>query len=156
MDAMQFRNALGQFATGVCLVTLSNARGEPMALTANSFSSVSLDPPLVLWSLQKSSEVYTQFAFGQQFAISVLNAEQEDLSVQYATRGDHLMSSEHYTPGNNGAPIVADSLASFECDLYASHDAGDHTILVGKVSRFNAAGSGDPLLFHCGSYGRIV
>lgn len=156
MDTLQFRNALGQFATGVCLISLRDEQGQPMALTANSFSSVSLDPPLVLWSLQKSSEVYAQFAGSQKFAICVLNAEQESLSTQYATRGDHLMPPEHYAVGDNGAPLVHGSLASFECDLFAAHDAGDHTILIGRVTRFSSGDSDKPLLFHNGRYGRIA
>ena len=159
MDTRLFRDALGQFATGVCLITLSDQDGQPRALTANSFSSVSLDPPLVLWSLQKSSEVYALFAGAQRYAICVLNESQEALSVRYAIRDNHLMLPEHYTPGANGAPLLKDALASFECDLFATHDAGDHTILIGQVSRFELAGAEsprNPLLFYSGRYGRIV
>lgn len=152
MHARQFRDALGKFPTGVCLITLVDEQGRARALTANSFASVSLDPPLVLWSLQKVSEIYTIFAAKERYAINVMTIEQEALSSQYAMKGDHFMDEDHFTSGKNGAPILVGALAFFECELAVSHDAGDHTILVGRVTEFQAASVGEPLVFHGGAY----
>ena len=121
MDTGDFRQALGQFATGVCLVTVDDPELGPLATTVNSFSSVSLDPPLVLWSIQNSSDhlaVYTQC---QHFGISVLSSEQGALSGQYAQRGGHSAQAEHFTTGPQGEPKLIDALAHFTCAVYAVH-----------------------------------
>ena len=151
-DSREFRNALGRFATGVCLITAVNDRGEALAMTANSFSSVSLEPPLVLWSLQNNSEVYDTFASPRYFAINILSAEQQEHSSLYARKGDHVIAPEHFTQGRHGAPIISDALVSFECELEATHEGGDHLIIVGRVVYMCQRDSGDPLLFYCGAY----
>jgi flavin reductase (DIM6/NTAB) family NADH-FMN oxidoreductase RutF len=151
-DPRELRNTLGQFATGVCLITVVDGAGRSLALTANSFSSVSLDPPLVLWSLQCNSEVYDAFVAPPCYAINVLARSQEGLSSRYAKKGDHVLDPSHYEAGDNGAPLVRDALAFFECSLETTHEGGDHTIIVGRVTRFSAAAKGDPLLFYGGSY----
>lgn len=152
IDGRELRNALGRFATGVCVVTTLNEKGEAIGMTANSFSSVSLDPPLVLWCLQDGSDVYDSFANPRSFAINVLAREQMDLSNLYAKKGDHLMLPEHYRLGVNGAPVLRDALVTFECDLHATHDGGDHLIIVGRVENLESLPAGDPLLFFSGAY----
>ena len=134
IDGRELRNALGQFATGVCLITLVSDEGEALALTANSFSSVSLDPPLVLWSLQNDSDVFDLYSRTPNFAINVLAANQQDYSNQYAKKGEHRLDQSHYRAGDNGAPIIHDALISFECELHATHEGGDHLIIVGRVT----------------------
>ena len=100
---VKLRNALGRFATGVCLITTTTEEDRPLALTANSFAAVSLDPPLVLWSLQNGSEVYRDYAGAQYFNINVLSSEQREHSNDYARKGDQLIKPEHFTPGTFGA-----------------------------------------------------
>ena len=106
IDAREFRNALGQFSTGVCLMTLNSATQGPLALTANSFASVSLDPPLVLWSLQNNSDVFDAYAAPQHFGIGILSAEQQALSDRYARKGEHQIDPEHFAEGTHGSPLI--------------------------------------------------
>lgn len=152
IDGRELRNALGRFATGVCVITTVDTDGNALGMTANSFSSVSLDPPLVLWNLQNGSDTYNAFANPRRFAINVLSAEQLDISNQYARKGDHLLSPEHYRTGRHGAPILRNALVSFECDLHATHEGGDHLIIVGRVLDVSDRPDGDPLLFFSGAY----
>lgn len=151
LDGREFRDALGRFATGVCLITTTTADGRALALTANSFASVSLDPPLVLWSLQNNSDVYSEYATPEAYAINVLSTEQEALSGSYARKGQHELDPAHFTPGVHGAPVINGALASFECRLHATHDGGDHLIIVGEVLQMQMQ-AGEPLLFFSGAY----
>ncbi|KZX53365.1 flavin reductase [Halioglobus sp. HI00S01] len=155
LDGRELRNALGRFATGVTVVTALDAQGRAVGMTANSFSSVSLDPALVLWSLQNNSDMYDTFANPGSFAINVLALDQEGLSNQYAKKGDHLMDEAHYYMGRNGAPILRGALVSFECTLHQTHEGGDHLIIVGKVEDVVSRPTGEPLLFHAGRYAEI-
>ncbi len=150
-EGRELRNALGRFATGVCLITTVTEEGVPMALTANSFSSVSLDPPLVLWNLQDSSDVYDIFATPKHFAINVLALEQQDLSNQYAKKGQHEIEAAHFDAGKFGAPIIKNALVSFECELETTHPGGDHLIIVGRILDMQER-AGEPLLFYAGGY----
>ncbi len=152
IDGRELRNALGRFATGVCLITLETAEGDSLALTANSFSSVSLDPPLVLWSLQNNSDVFEHYASSRYFAINVLAADQQPLSDSYARKGQHELEPSHFTPGVKGSPVIGGALVSFECELAATHEGGDHLIIVGKVIEMSAREEGNPLLFFGGGY----
>ena len=152
IDGRELRNAMGRFATGVCLITTVTEEGEALALTANSFSSVSLDPPLVLWSLQNGSDVYQSYAHPRYFAINVLAREQEAHSNQYARKGEHRLAPEHFRQGAHGSPIIHDALASFECEVDATHEGGDHLIIVGRVLDMQVRAGGDPLLFYGGAY----
>jgi flavin reductase (DIM6/NTAB) family NADH-FMN oxidoreductase RutF len=151
-DSRELRNALGRFATGVCLITAEDEKGNALAMTANSFSSVSLDPPLVLWSLQNNSEVYEAFASPRYFAINILSVEQQEHSNRYAKKGDHRLAPQHFTAGRFGAPIITDALVSFECEREATHEGGDHLIIVGRVRDMCQREDGDPLLFYRGGY----
>ena len=155
-DGREFRNALGRFATGVCLITTTTEQGQALALTANSFSSVSLDPPLVLWSLQNNSHVYDIFARPRYYAINVLTREQENLSNGYARKGEHELDPAHFTPGINGAPVIRDALVNFECELHATHEGGDHLIIVGRVHDMQSRPEGSPLLFFGGAYRELA
>lgn len=156
ISSRSFRDALGRFATGVCLVTVTDDAGVAYAVTVNSFASVSLDPPLVLWSLQKDSDVYGLYANAPHYAIGVLAADQQGHSSRYASKGAHRMADEHFEVGHNGAPIVLGALASFECSLERAIDGGDHTILLGRVTRLAGDAAPDPLLFFGGAYRRLA
>lgn len=151
-DKREFRTVLGQFATGVCVVCTRNAQGQQIGLTVNSFSSVSLEPPLVLWSLQKDSEFYQVYANAKRYSINVLASSQQALSGYYAKKGDHLMDDEHYCCPDNCDAYMHDTLASFQCEQYAVHEAGDHLIIIGRVVDFINTETTEPLLFHGGSY----
>lgn len=152
LNTRELRDTLGQFATGVCLVTIHAENGRAMALTINSFASVSLDPPLVLWSLQRDADTYREFAGAPEFAINVLTGAQQDHSNRYAMKDGHQLDPGHYAVGENGAPVINDALAGFECSLEAVHPGGDHVILVGRVTRFWRGAPGVPLVFFGGGY----
>jgi flavin reductase (DIM6/NTAB) family NADH-FMN oxidoreductase RutF len=152
IDGRELRNALGRFATGVCVITTVTDTQHALGITANSFSSVSLDPPLVLWSLQNNSDVYDVFSRSRHFAINILSSEQQAHSNQYARKGQHELYPAHYRPGKYGAPVIRDALVTFECELHATHEGGDHLIIVGRVREMHQRPSGEPLLFYCGGY----
>jgi flavin reductase (DIM6/NTAB) family NADH-FMN oxidoreductase RutF len=155
IDGREFRNALGRFATGVCVISTVTEKGDSLGLTANSFTSVSLDPPLVLWNLQNNSDVYDIYSAPQHFAINVLATEHHEHSNRYAKKGDHLLDPDHFTLGEFGAPIMEGALVSFECELHATHDGGDHLIILGKVKHVHTREEGEPLLFYSGNYHRL-
>jgi flavin reductase (DIM6/NTAB) family NADH-FMN oxidoreductase RutF len=152
IDSRAFRNALGRFTTGICVITASPRGLVPLGMTVNSFCSVSLEPPLVLWSLQNNSDCYPAFQAADHFTINVLTQEQQALSQQYAKKGQHQLLPEHYRIGRSGAPVLRDCLASFECSLWRRYEGGDHELLVGQVIDFESRPTGKPLLFYSGSY----
>jgi 4-hydroxyphenylacetate 3-hydroxylase, reductase component len=154
-DARAFRNALGAFPTGVAVVTASG-EGAPMGITVNSFSSVSLDPPLVMWCLDRKSDRFAVFVNAHAFTISVLGAEHEAVSARLAKPGEHRLNKIELVPTELGPPALADALAVFECERYAVHDGGDHAILVGRVARFFRKDEGAPLVFFRGRYGALA
>jgi len=151
IDTNEFRQALGRFATGVCLVTVSDAERGPLATTVNSFSSVSLDPALVLWSVQTSSEHLQVYTECRHFGISILREDQAALSGHYAQAGGHEALPEHFSEGPQGEPRLNDALAHFSCSTYAVYPGGDHQIIVGEVVAFEAA-QATPLVFFSGEY----
>jgi flavin reductase (DIM6/NTAB) family NADH-FMN oxidoreductase RutF len=146
------RDALGRFATGVAVITIPTLEG-PMGFTANSFASVSLDPPLVLWSPAKASLRYPFYAAARHFAIHVLGAEQSDLSRRFVRGGTGFDGLAHEV-NREGVPVIPGTLARFECEQHATHEGGDHLIVVGRVLRV-AARHGAPLVFSQGAYGRF-
>jgi flavin reductase (DIM6/NTAB) family NADH-FMN oxidoreductase RutF len=149
-DPRAFRNALGQFTTGVTVVTCGTPTG-PIGITANSFSSLSLDPPLVLWSPAKGSSRYPFYVAASHFAIHVLAADQIDLCNGFARSGNAFDTADwHESP--QGVPLLNGCLARFECENTAQYDGGDHTIVVGKVHQVTTQ-PGQPLLFASGQYG---
>lgn len=149
--ARAFRNALGAFATGVTIVTTRGRDGQPVGVTASSFNSVSIDPPLVLWSLAKSSRSHDDFYNGEHFAIHVLAAHQAELSNRFAQSGEDKFAGLGLSNGVGGSPILADFAALFQCRVMHRYDGGDHVILVGEVIEF-ARSEHPPLLFHAGCY----
>jgi len=151
IESRQLRDALGRFATGVCIVTTNDSQG-PLGITVNSFASVSLDPPLILWSLQNNSDLYQAFAAPEHFAINILSKEQEAYSNQYARKDGHLLDPRHYRTGKYGSPIIRDALTTLECVLETSYEGGDHRIIIGRVRDMHTRPTGEPLLFFSGSY----
>ncbi|MFK7840747.1 MAG: flavin reductase [Sphingorhabdus sp.] len=146
-----FRTALGSFATGVTIVTSVDAEGQPVGVTASSFNSVSLDPPLVLWSLAKSSLSSATFCSSGHFAIHVLAASQEQLSNSFAHSGVDKFSDVTWSPGGLGSPVLENYAALFECRTVHQYEGGDHVILVGEVVAYDKKDQA-PLLFHGGRY----
>jgi flavin reductase (DIM6/NTAB) family NADH-FMN oxidoreductase RutF len=145
--ARAFRDALGSYPTGVALVTVLEG-GKARALTINSFASVSLEPPLVLWSLDRASERYAQFSAAPRFAINVLGADQEALALSCARLDDLELAGGEWTEGNTGVPLVTGAIARFECTLDAVHEGGDHIIIVGRVAGFDQPRRAPALVFH--------
>ncbi len=152
LDTRSFRNALGHFATGVTVVTTRAENGDYIGVTANSFNSVSMEPPLVLWSLDKTSQSLKTFETAGHFVVNVLAADQVSLSKRFATRGaKDKFQGVSCTEGIGGAPVLAGCAAYFQCKKSFTYEGGDHLILVGEVVRFEASGRSS-LVFHKGSY----
>jgi flavin reductase (DIM6/NTAB) family NADH-FMN oxidoreductase RutF/DNA-binding MarR family transcriptional regulator len=147
----EFRNALGSFATGVTIATTKDESGDPVGVTASSFNSVSLDPPLVLWSLAKNSLSRDAFCNSGHFAVHVLAASQEDLSNRFARSGEDKFDGVEWRDGKLGSPVFGQHAALFQCKTKHQYEGGDHVILVGEVIDFEAREEA-PLLFHGGSY----
>lgn len=147
-----FRQAMSRFATGITVVTAPGPDG-PMGFTANSFSSVSLHPPLVQWSIALSSRRYEVFAAAPFFAIHVLSAQQLPLAMNFSQRGDGFEAFEWFGDAN-GVPILPDTLARFDCKHYTRHPAGDHSIILGEVTGV-ATRAGECLVFSQGQYGHF-
>jgi flavin reductase (DIM6/NTAB) family NADH-FMN oxidoreductase RutF len=151
----RFRTALGAFATGVTIVTTRDAEGRDVGLTANSFNSVSLDPPMVLWSLAKSSRSLPAFLEAGHFAVHVLAANQEELSLRFATRGADKFSGLDVERSAGQVPLLRGCSARFVCRTAFRHEAGDHMIFVGEVESFDHSDLPE-LLFHRGRYSLAV
>ncbi len=148
-----FREALGCFGTGVTVVTTHTENG-PRAITVNSFASVSLDPPLVLWCLAKDSYRFNAFNGCQHYAIHVMAQEQQDAALKFARDGTDF-SHAKWEPDAAGRPQLAECLARFDCQLHAKHEAGDHLILVGQVEQVMYR-TGKGLIFKRGQFGGFV
>jgi flavin reductase (DIM6/NTAB) family NADH-FMN oxidoreductase RutF len=155
-DARAFRDALGCFATGVTLVTTVDRQGRAIAVTVNSFSSVSLEPPLVLFSLARTAGNFEDFVSAEHFAINVLAQEQQPLSSNYARSGEALLQPDAHVLGRHGGPLIGGALAHFECRRHAVYDGGDHVILLGEVKSIALRDGGRPLLYFRGRYGEIA
>ena len=149
----EFRDALGSFATGVTVATTMAADEQPVGVTASSFNSVSLDPPLVLWSLAKNSLSREAFSNSGHFAVHVLAASQRALSDRFARSGADKFDGIEWLRGELGSPVFPEFAARFECRTRHEYEGGDHVILVGEVVAFEAHDVA-PLLFHAGSYAR--
>lgn len=154
-DPREYRNALGSFATGVTIVTTRDESGQPVGVTANSYNSVSLEPPLILWSLARTSRSFDAFQRASHFAIHVLTGDQEDLAIRFASRGEEKFAGLDIGEGVGGTPLLENCATRLQCRAVARHDGGDHVIFIGQVERFDS-GSGEPLLFHQGRFGRIA
>ena len=151
LDPRELRRALGQFATGVTVVTACDLDGRRIGVTANSFTSLSLDPPLVLWCLNTRAPSLAAFQAASHFGINVLCAKQHYLSRQFATPADDKFAGVVFTEGYGGVPLLEGTLAHFVCRNVRQIEAGDHHILIGEVEEFDTR-QGEPLVFHSGAY----
>ena len=148
----EFRGALAMFATGVTIVTARAATGELLGLTANSFNSVSLDPPLVLWSLARAAGSMPAFSGGSHYAINILAADQRALAERFAARGGERWAGVAFSDGVAGSPLLDGAAATFECFNRSCYEEGDHVIFVGEVERCSHRAGASPLLFHGGQF----
>ncbi len=147
----ELRRALGQFATGVTVVTTRAADGSPAGLTVNSFASVSLDPPLVLWCLGLDAASFDTFRVSEQQMINVLAADQLDVAKRFATRGTDKFAGLNWSATDTGLPRLDGCIAWFECGIRSRHQEGDHVVLVGRIESFETI-HGKPLIFHNSRY----
>jgi 3-hydroxy-9,10-secoandrosta-1,3,5(10)-triene-9,17-dione monooxygenase reductase component len=153
-DTRDFRGALGCFPTGVCLITALGPEGRRVGLTANSFSSVSLDPPMVLWSLARTASSASVFRDAEYFAIHVLAAGDAELSSHFAKPGEDKFAKypDRFTAGLAGVPILQGAVARFECHSRHRYYGGDHIVVIGVVERYGYDPDAAPLVFHRGNY----
>ncbi|KMN22160.1 p-hydroxyphenylacetate 3-hydroxylase reductase component [Pseudomonas helleri] len=154
-DTRAFRRALGNFATGVTVVTAATEDGRKVGVTANSFNSVSLDPPLILWSIDKRSSSHEVFEAASHFAVNVLAADQIDLSNNFAKPKEDRFAEIEFEAGEGGSPVFVDCSARFHCEKFQQVDGGDHWIMIGKVVAFDDFGR-SPLLYHQGAYSMVL
>ncbi|HYD31550.1 MAG TPA: flavin reductase family protein [Azospirillaceae bacterium] len=156
-DSRDFRTALGCFATGVTVVTTLDAERQPVGVTVNSFTSVSLAPPLVLFCLGRTAQSVAAFEATGAFAVNMLADDQQELSLRFASRERaDRWNGVAWESWDTGCPILTGSLAILECDREAVHDGGDHLILVGRVRRLASRTDGKPLLYFRGAYGTVA
>ena len=151
-DTAHFRQALGQFATGVTIITTRLADGTFRGLTASSFNSVSLDPPLVLWSLANGANSMPIFSGNSHYVINVLGAEQAELAQRFARRTPNPFDDVEYELSRTGQPILKGASAWFECHNRSRYPEGDHVIFVGEVERCDHRAGASPLLYHGGRF----
>jgi flavin reductase (DIM6/NTAB) family NADH-FMN oxidoreductase RutF len=155
IDPMKFRRALGNFATGVTIMTAQNEQGEKVGVTANSFNSVSLDPPLILWSIDKKSSSFPVFEQATHFAVNVLSGSQIELSNKFSRRNLDKYEGTNHLEGAGLAPLLENCSAVFECERHQIIEGGDHWIIIGKVVNFHDEGR-SPLLYHQGAYSAVT
>jgi flavin reductase (DIM6/NTAB) family NADH-FMN oxidoreductase RutF len=155
IDPRDFRNALGTYATGVTIITAAAPDGKPYGLTCNSFASVSLNPPLVLWSLVVYSSSLTIFQNASHFTVNVLGVSQQALASKFAKSSDDKFTGVDWTPGLGNAPVLAESVANFQCRSVNRYYGGDHVIFLGAVEAYTYS-TKEPLLFARGAFGRFL
>ncbi|MBP0048938.1 flavin reductase [Marinobacterium sp. AK62] len=151
-DPKDFRRALGKFPTGVTVITTRDAEGNPIGMTASSFNTLSIDPALVLWSIDKGAYSLDAFAKGKGFAINVLRSDQVDLSNGFARRGEDKFANVSTRDCDNGAPLLPDTAAWFACNTWEVYEGGDHLIIVGQVTAYHYEDNVSSLVFHNGRY----
>ena len=151
IEEEQFRQTLGQFATGIAVATTLDKAGTPHGLTINSFNSVSLDPPLVLWSLDKGSHQLDAFSNSGFYAVNILAQSQKDISDLFASFVEDRFDGVDWQKGKSGAPVLAGCLAKIDCQVEKIIEGGDHIILIGRVIDISHE-EGSPLLYHSGAY----
>ncbi|MBT0957235.1 flavin reductase [Alphaproteobacteria bacterium KMM 3653] len=149
-----FRRALGNFATGVTIVTAVTPEGEKVGVTASSFNSLSMDPPLILWSSMKDTLSCAVFEKAEHFAVNILASDQMEMSNHFARQNEDKFAGVDWEPGIGGSPLFPNTAGRFQCESYAKLDGGDHWIFVGKVLAFDDYGRA-PLCFHQGSYSMV-
>jgi flavin reductase (DIM6/NTAB) family NADH-FMN oxidoreductase RutF len=151
MDAQELRQVMGHFATGVTVITTMDKAGTPFGLTANAFTSLSLNPPLVLICVDKGVQCYSCFEESKVFAVNVLSEEQEEISRRFATKGIKKFSGIKWHMSENGVALLDGAIGYIECKVVKSYDGGDHTIYIGEILRASSAGN-RPLIFFKGQY----
>ena len=151
-DTAAFRRLMGQFATGVCVVSATTPEGDLAGITVNSFVSVSLEPLLVSWCLQNSSSQFDLWSKTSDFAISILAQDQQELARRYATRGSSGLETGDFALTSTGFPVISGALGHLECRQWALYPAGDHTMIFGEVTRITQAEGGKPLGFFGGAF----
>jgi len=154
IDPRELRNIFGAFATGVTVITTKDTTGKPFGLTANSYTSLSLDPPLVLVCVDKKVDCYACFDQSKVFVVNILSEGQDQLSTRFATKGIEKFEGVAIRPGNLGVPLLEGAVAHIECTLVSAYEGGDHAIYVGEVQAASASGD-RPLLFFKGKYTRL-
>lgn len=152
VDPRAFRKALGCFATGVTVVTALDKAGKPAGVTISAFSSVSLEPPLVMFCLDKRNTAIDAYTGFGRFVVNVLRDDQRDLSIRFSSRLPDKWTGVDYTIWDSGAPVLGGCLANLECTLTATHDGGDHLIFIGSVNRLEFSQAGQPLAYFRGAY----
>lgn len=150
-EPREIRKLLGQFATGVTIMTTSSEQGRNVGMTANSFSSLSLDPPLILWSISKTAPSYVDFTQCQYFAVHMLAQEHHQLSAHFARGAEDKFAGVGYHMVEQGIPVLQDTLATLVCRNVKQYEGGDHTILIGEIELYHQTPR-DPLLFYAGGY----
>ena len=151
-STIEFRAALAMFATGVTIVTTRDAAGKPIGVTANSFNSVSLSPPLVLWSLARLAGSMPTFERGSHYAVNILAADQHRLAERFSGKSMNRFAGVAFREGAGGAPVLEGSAAVFECFNRSQYEEGDHVIFVGEVEHCSRREGATPLIFHGGRY----
>ena len=154
-DQKDFRQGLGLFPTGVTIVTTQSDDGHPIGMTASSFNTVSLDPPLVLWSIDRRSLSLDAFTQCEHFAINVLSKQQQDLSNLFASKGADKFANTPFTEGAGKSPLLEDCIAQLECKMWKTYDGGDHIIIVGEVLNYRYDKTLEPLVFYAGNYAEL-
>jgi flavin reductase (DIM6/NTAB) family NADH-FMN oxidoreductase RutF len=155
IDQRQFRDVMGKFATGVTIIT-TMVEGTAHGITANSFTSVSLDPPLMLFCLGRSSTNFDAFMATESFAVNILAADQDKLSTHFAMFEGDRFDGTAWSAWNTGAPILDGVVAAADCVLEARHDAGDHVVIIGRAVRAEGLSDAAPLLYHQGKYAGVA
>ncbi len=156
VSSEEFRHALGRFASGVTVVTVADERGEATGLTVSAFSSVSLNPPLVLVCIDNRSTSIPVIESVGSFAVNVLTKDQAHLSNRFASRDVNKFDGVAWSKGSLGMPLLSGALAQLECTVAQTVDAGDHTLFIGQVEATNVEDSEQPLLYFNGNYGNFV
>ena len=151
-SSREFRSSLAMFATGVTIVTVRTPSGDLVGVTANSFNSVSLSPPLVLWSLSQAASVMSAFSQGSHYAINILAADQKELAERFAGKREDRWTDVSFTSGISGSPLLTGAAATFECSNRSRYQEGDHVIFVGEVEHCSHRLGASPLLFHGGKF----
>lgn len=151
IDPRELRNVMGHFATGVTVITTTDKEGKPFGLTANAFTSLSLNPPLVLVCVDKTVDCYPCFEQSKVFVVNILTEAQEHLSRRFATKGIDKFAEVAYHTGECGAPVLEDTMGYIECRIVNAYEGGDHTIYIGEILKATASGD-RPLLFFKGKY----
>jgi flavin reductase (DIM6/NTAB) family NADH-FMN oxidoreductase RutF len=151
----EFKSVMSLFPTGVAVICSQPQGFEAFGMTVNSFASLSLDPPLVMWNLQKNSHTFQAWSEAETFSINFLKADQQNLSTQFSIKGQHELDLDITRQGVTSCPVLADSIANLECKLFARYEGGDHIIIIGEVVNISAHSDNLPLVFHRGKYATV-